>query len=234
MTLLERIQSLQLRAVAADDETKIKTRVGEFTTLRDQISAATSSARRVEMGRKELLTFGYTEDGDAQSRASVIRVVEDLIEAAKTLSVEARIDAIRLSTRTVVDFFGKSQKWVEDNWRVALQSGQPEVDVDLLGALEHGGVDVESIRHDIDQAEDVLFSLRNRSIPETGDYARLVRAREALSSVGGRISELIDPRIAKVIVRAQSEGVPFTEFTDEVIAGLRQLGILERFRIRLK
>lgn len=233
MTLLERIQNLQLRAVAADDESKIKTRVGEFTTLRDQISAATSSARRVEVGRMELLTVGRTEDGDAQSRAAVLRIVEDLIGAAKTLPVEARIDATRLSTRTVVDFFGKSQKWVEDNWRVALQSGQSEVDDDLLDALEHGGIDVESIRHDIDQAESVLFSLRYRSIPEAGDYARLVHAREALSSVGARISELIDPRIAGVIVRAQTEGVPFTEFTDEVVARLRQLGILDRFRIRL-
>lgn len=234
MTLLERIQTLQLRALAADDESKIKTRVGEFTTLRDQISAATSNALRVEVGRKELLAVGHAENGDAQGRTAVLRIVEDLIEAAKTLPVEARIDATRMSTRTVVDFFGKSQKWVEDNWRVALQAGQPEVDDDLLNALEHGGIDVESIRHDIDQAETVLFSLRFRSIPEAGDYTRLIHAREALRSVGARISELIDPRIAGVIVRAQSEGVPFTEFTDEVIAGLRQLGILERFRIRMK
>ena len=80
----------------------------------------------------------------------------------------------------------------------------------------------------------MLFSLRYRSIPEAGDHAKLLRAREVLNSLGKRIAELIDPRIAGIIVRAQAEGVPFAEFTDEVVAGLRQLGILEQFRISLR
>lgn len=234
MTLLDRIQNLQLRAVAADDETKIKTRVGEFTTLRNQLESASSNATRVAAGRRELCAAGIRQDDPAQGRAPVLGVIEDLITVAKTLPVDAKIDAARLSTRTVVDFFGKTQRWVQDKWQMAVQAEHPEVDDDLLDALEHGGIDVDAIRHDIDQAESVLFSLRYRSIPEADDYARLVRAREVLSSVGGRIAELIDPKIAKVIVRAQADGVPFAEFTDEVVAGLRQLGILERFRVRLK
>jgi hypothetical protein len=234
VTLLDRIQNLQLRAVAADDENKIKTRVGEFTTLRVQLESATSNAARVAVGRGELRAAGIRQDDPAQGRAPVLAIVEDFITAARTLPVDVKIDAARLSTRTVVDFFGKSQKWVEDNWQITLQSGHPEVDDDLLDALEHGGIDVDAIRHDIDQAESVLFSLRYRSIPEAGDHAKLLRAREVLNSLGERIAELIDPRIAGIIVRAQAEGVPFAEFTNEVVAGLRQLGILERFRIRLK
>lgn len=233
MTFLDRIQTLQLRAVAADDETKIKTRVGEFTTLRNQIESAMSNATRVAVGRRELRAAGIRQDDPVQNGASVLAVIEDLTTAAKTLPVDAKVDAARLSTRKVVDFFTNSQKWVQDNWQIA-QAGHPEVDDDLLDALEDGGIDVSDIRHDIDQAESVLFSLRYRSIPDAGDHARLVHAREVLSSVGERIADLIDPRIAGVIVRAQTDGVPFTEFTDDIVAGLRQLGILERFRIRLK
>ena len=76
--------------------------------------------------------------------------------------------------------------------------------------------------------------LTYRSIPEPGDYGKLLHAREVLRSVGERVSELIDPRIAGIVVRAQADGIPYSEFTDEVVAGLRQLGILERFRIVLK
>ena len=131
MTLLDRIQNLQLRAVAADDENKIKTRVGEFTTLRVQLESATSNAARVAIGRGELRAAGIRQDDPAQGRAPVLAIVEDLITAARTLPVDVKIDAARLGTRTVVDFFGKSQKWVEDNWQITLQSGHPEVDDDL-------------------------------------------------------------------------------------------------------
>lgn len=234
MTLLDRIQNLQLRAAAADDENKIKTRIGEFTTLDKQIESASSNAARVAVGRRQLWAAGIRAYDPVQSRASVLAVVEDFIAAVRTLPVDVKIDAARLSTRTVVDFFNKSQKWVEDNWQTTLQSGHPQVADDLLDALERGGIDVEPIRHDIDQAETVLLSLRHRSIPGEGDYARLIHAREVLGSVGQRIGELIDPQIAGVIVRAQADGVPFAEFTDEVVVGLRQLGILERFRIRLQ
>lgn len=234
MTLLDRIQNLQLRALAADDETKIKSRVGEFTTLRNQLESATSNATRVVAARRELRAAGIRQDDPAQGRAPVLGVVEDLINVARTLPIDAKIDAARLSTRTVVDFFGRTQRWVQDNWQIAVQAALPEVDDDLLSALENAGIDVDAIRHDIIQAESALFSLRYRSLPEEGDYAKLVHAREVLSSVGERIAGLVDPKLAAVILRAQTDGVPFTEFTDEVLDGLRRLGILKRLRVRLK
>lgn len=234
MTLLDRIQNLQLRAVLADDESKIRTRVGEFTTLREQISSATSTATRVAVGRQELFAAGVQQDHLAQRRASALSIVTDLIAATRTLPVDAKIDAIRIGTRTVVEFFRKSEEWVEENWRGIRQSEHPWVDDELLDALEGGGVRVEAIRQDIERANRALLILKYRSIPEAGDYAKLVGARQVLASVGERISELIDPKIAHVVLQAQADGVPYSDFTEEVVGGLRQLGILERFRIVLK
>lgn len=175
MTLLDRIQNLQLRAVAADDKSKIKARVGDFTTLRNQIESAIWNATRMSVGRRELRAAGIRQDDPLQNGASVLAVIEDLTAAARTLSVDEKVDAVRRRARIVVDFFSKSEEWVQDNWQIALQARYPEVDGDLLDALENGGINVSDIRRDIDQAESVLEGYSGAVQNFANRYARLTR-----------------------------------------------------------
>lgn len=234
MTFLEKINQLRLKAVAADDEDKIKSRSGEFTALRERLQGATVNAASVDAGRKELHAAGETQDGYDQDRASALAVIQDLESMVETLSVEAKFDAAKMQGSTIEAHFKRSEKWVVEAWRSYVPKATPAVDDDLLDALEQGGIDVEAIRSDIENATAAWLILRNRSLPEPGDNAKLQRALVTLNSSRKRIRELIDPAIADVVVRAQGDGVPYSEMTPEVILALRELGILERFRIVLK
>jgi hypothetical protein len=234
MTLVDRINQLQLRAAAADNEGKLKSRSGEFTALRERLEAATINAARAEAGRKELQAAGILEDGYEQGRTATLAMVKKLAAAVEALSVEAKFDALNIQGRTVEDHFKNSEKLVAEVWRHYVFSIQPTVDDELLDALEHGGVDVEAIRSDIENAKSVLLMLRNRRLPEAGDIAKLQKALNTLDSSGESIGKLIDPAIADVIVRAQNGGVPYTEMASEIVSGLKNLGILDRFRVVLK
>lgn len=234
MTLLSRIQQLQLRAVAADDEGKIMSRCGEFITLRERLETATNSASRVDIGRRELHSAGILPVGHEQNRASALAGVIDLMAVVENLSVEAKFDAVKMQGSLIEAHFKTSEKLVSDAWRSHLPLATPAVDDELLDALEQGGVDVEAIRSDVEDAETALLMLRNRTLPETGDNAKLQKALDILNTIGKRIGELIDPAIAGLVVRAQGGGVPYSEMTAEVVAALTKLGILDRFRVVLK
>jgi hypothetical protein len=234
MTLVERISQLQLSAAAADDEGKLKSRSGEFTALRERLAAATINAEDAEAGRKELQASGIVEDGNEQSRTASLAIVKEMAAAVESLSVEAKFDALNLQGRNVEQHFKTSEKLVADVWRNYVFSIQPTVDDELLDALERGGVDVETIRSDIEDAKSVLLMLRTRRLPKDGDIAKLQKARSTLNSSGESIGKLIDPAIADVVVRAQNGGVPYTEITSEIVSALKKFGILNRFRVVLK
>jgi hypothetical protein len=234
MTLLDRIHQLQLRAVAADDEDKIRSRSGEFITLRERFATASTTAARVDAGRKELYSTGILQIDYEQNRAIALAVVNDLINFVENLSVEAKFDAVKIQGNSIVAHFKSSEKLVADAWRSHLPSAPPAVDDELLDALEQGGVDVEAIRSDIENAKSTLLTLRNRTLPQLGDNDKLQKALDTLSSSGERIGELIDPAIANLVVRAQGGGVLYSEMTTEVILALTKLGILDRFRVVLK
>jgi hypothetical protein len=234
MTLLDRIHQLQLKAVAADDEDKIKGRSGEFITLRERLETATTNAARADTGRKELESAGIVQDDYEQNRASALAVVKDLIATVENLSVETKFDAVKMQGSAVEAHFKNSETFVVDAWRHHLPPIPPTVDDELLDALEQGGVDVEALRLDIESAKLALLTLSNRTLPEPGDDAKLQKALDTLDSSGERIGKLIDPAIADVVVRAQGGGVPYSEMTPEVISALKKLGILDRFRVVLK
>ncbi|MGY1780307.1 hypothetical protein [Geodermatophilus sp. SYSU D01036] len=234
MTLLDRIYQLQLRAVAADDEEKLRTRAGDFTSLRDRIQNATANASRVILGRAELQTAGIEQGDFEQNRVSALAVVRELMDTVETLAVDARTDAVRMQVGTLVTFFRNSAKWVADSWADALPSEQPAVDEDLLDALEQGGFDVEAIRLEIERAQTALLTLCNKSLPERGDWKHLQEALAVLNSSGERLRYFVDPVIADVVVRAQGDGVPYEELSLEVVAELRRLGILGKFRVVLR
>jgi hypothetical protein len=234
MTLVERIHQLQLRAVAADDQHKIRARAGEFTSLRDRIQRSTSNASRVAVGREELRSAAVTQSDYERNRASALAVVGDLIDAVGSLSVDAKLDAVKIQASTLEAFFRNSANWVAEAWADALPAEQPAVDEDLLNALEQSGLDVEEIRLDIERAQAVLLTLSNKALPERDDWMKLHEALAILSSSGARIGSLVNPAIAVVVVRAQGDGVPYAELTNEVVAELQRLGILDRFRVVLK
>lgn len=234
MTFLEKISQLRLKAVAADDEDRIKSRSGEFTALRERLQSAAANAASVDVGRKELHAAGETQDGYNQDRAFALAVIQELESLVETVSVEAKFDAVKMQGSLIESHFKRSEKWVADSWRSYVPKATPALNDELLDALEQGGIDVEAIRSDIENAAVTLLTLRNRSLPEPGDNAKLQRALDTLNSSGERIGELVDPAIADVIVRAQGGGVPYLDLTPEVILALQKLGILERFRVVLK
>jgi hypothetical protein len=234
MTLLDRIHQLQVTAVAADDEDKIKSRSGEFTTLRERLEAATKNAARTDAGRKELQLAGIVQNDYEQRRTSALDVVKNLIATVQNLSVATKFDAVKTQSSTVEAHFTNSEKLVADAWRRHLPSAPPTVDDELLNALEQGGVNVEAIRSDIASAEMALLMLSSRRLPEQGDNAKLLMSLDTLNSSGARIGKLIDPVIADIVVRAQDGGVPYLEMTPQVISALKKLGILDRFRVVLK
>lgn len=234
MTFVERINQLQLRAAAADDEGKLKSRSGDFTALRERLEAVTINAASAATGLKELQAWGILEDGNEHGRKAALSIVKEMIGAVETLSVEAKFDALNLQGRSVEQYFKTTEKLAADAWRNYVFSIQPAVDDELLDALERGGIDVEAIRSGIEDAKSVLLMLRTRRLPEEGDIAKLQEACTTLNSSGETIGELIDPVIADVIIRAQNGGVMYTEMTFKVVSVLEGLGILNRFRVVLK
>ncbi|MDQ0679677.1 hypothetical protein QFZ30_003059 [Arthrobacter pascens] len=233
MTYLEKIGKLRLNAVAADDENKIKSRSGEFTALRELLQRTTANAASVTAGREELQTAGYTQDGYDQDRALALSVVKDLINTIESLPIETKFDLIKIHGNSVEAHFKNSEKFVTSTWKAYVSSPTSADHDDLLNALEHGGIDVEAIRSDIDNAESALLTLKYRVLPQAGDVAKMRQALDTLNSIGARIGELIDPAIADLVVRAQDGGVPYSEMTSEVIVALEKLGILDRFRVVL-
>ena len=234
MTLVDRIHQLQLRAVAADDDTKIKSRAGEFTALRERLSTVVANAETIRAGRAELLCAGVVQDGYEQNCASALAVVRDLMTTLETLSVETPFDAVKLQSRTVEAHFNNSEAFVAGAWKQYVPGDAPSVDEDLLDALERGGVEVEAIRSDIERARSALVTLSSRAIPKLGDITKLREALDTLNSSAERIGQLIDPAIADLVVRAQGGGVSYAEMTPEVISALTTLGIFDRLRVVLR
>lgn len=233
MMFLEKINNLRLKAVAADDEDKVKSRSGEFTALRELLQYTTANAENVTAGRNELQAAGYAQDGYDQERASALSVVNDLISTIKSLPVETKFDLIKIHGSSIVAHFKNSEKFVTSTWNEFVPALTSAGHDDLLNALEHGGVNVEGIRSDIEKAESALLTLKYRVLPQAGDVAKMRQAVDTLNSIGERIGELIDPAIANLVVRAQADGVPYAEMTPEVIVALQKLGILNRFRVVL-
>lgn len=233
MTLLERINHLRLKALAADDEHKIKTRSGEFVALRERLQNASANAPRVAAGRRELGAIGLAQDDYDQQCAATSAGIQALIATIESLSVESKFDLVKTQGQNVEMHFRNSEKFLANAWRSHLPLYLP-ADDELLDALDQAGVDVEAIRSDIESARLVLLTLRNRTLPQPGDALRLQQAQATLEASKSRIGEVIDPLVADVVVRAQTGEVPFSEMTPQVVSALAKIGILDRFRVVLR
>lgn len=234
MTLLEKIRQLGVNALAVDDEEKIRSRTGDFAALRERLQAMSANATNVAIGWEELRAHGVVQDGIDENQAAALSAVKALIRIVDTLPIEAPLDMVQNQEPTIAKHFRNSEKLLTSAWRTHLPTMLPENDDDLLDALDRGGVNVEAIRSDLENARMTLFALQHRIFPEPGDAQRLQQALSTLNSSKARIGEVVDPAIAALVVRAQDGGVGYSEFTPSVVAALNEIGILERFRVVLK
>jgi hypothetical protein len=234
--LIERVQQLGTAAAATDDEYTIKHRTGELVSLAELVEALTQTARRLGEGVAELRTAGVAIDSGLTEKAKqVAAALHALSGALPAQAVDAPLDGVKRQVRAAQSFVMDLRSFVEEAWAQERAREVPAINEELVSALAQAGIEVEEIRSDIETAQSVLVGLNNRSVPASGDVVKLAAALEALRACGERISRLVEPTLAGVILDAQrATGVSLASFTPEVLAGLARLGILDRFRVRLK
>jgi hypothetical protein len=220
MTLIERVQRLRTAAAVADDENTIKRRTGELITLAEYVE---TSIERVSI------------DADLPQKATqVVATLQALSDSLPDQSVDGPLDETRTRLKSVQTFVKSLRLSVEEAWTTLRSREIPVINEDLVATLARSGIEVEGIRIEIEKAQSVLVILNNSAVPGLGDVAKLSGALETLRSCGERISELVDPTLAKVILNAQGTGMPLSSFAPEVLSGLTRLGILDRFWVRLR
>lgn len=237
MTLLERIQHLRTAAVAADDAHAIKQRTGALVTTAETVENLLKDVRQVAGGMIEFRAAGIFPSGSLPDAATE-KVTSLLRETAASLAaqdVDAPLDSAKAhikQARTLID--GLRQD-VDGAWAKEVSRDIPPINEELVDALAKSGMDIEQLRGEIENARGILSVLRNRAVPQAGDIAKLAAVRESLQSCGEKISRLVAPALAGVIMDALGDsGTPLSSFTPEVITQLAQLGILDRFWVRLK
>lgn len=234
MTLMDRLNALSLRAVAADNENQIKARSGEFVQITEEVKLTTKSAKEVEAARSELRAAGIEQEGYDQLREETVATANDLISTVRSLPVSAKLDTVKSQVKTVERFFSGAERWVEREWKEILAADPPAIDDALLDALQQSGVDVEDIRAEIERGELALLSLRNRRLPRAGDLERLQGALQALDESSKKVGHVVDPIVADVLVESQGEGAPLASLTPPVLSELKRLKILDRFTVVLR
>ncbi|MBL1109383.1 hypothetical protein JK361_33200 [Streptomyces sp. 5-8] len=237
MTLLERIQHLRTAAAAADDAHAIKQRTGALVTAAETVESLLKDVRQVAGGMAELRAVGISPSRDLPD-AATDKVTSLLRETAASLAaqdVDAPLDGVKAHIKQARALIDGLRQAVDGAWAKELSRDTPPINEDLVNALAKSGLDIEQLRAEIENAHGILNVLRNRAVPQVGDVAKLASARESLRSCGERISRLVDPTLARVIMEAQeATGMPLSSITPEVLTQLARLGILDRFWVRLR
>ncbi|MEW2130630.1 hypothetical protein [Streptomyces sp. NPDC005435] len=236
MTLIERVQRLRVAAIAAHDEDKINRRTGELAGQAERVETLIETVQRLRRGVAELRSAHAAFDADLGLRAA--QLAADLHVLAETLpgqDADTPPQALKVHVKAVDGFVKGLRESVEQAWTAERNREVPVINEDLVATLSKSGIDVEEIRIKIEKAHSVLNVLKNLAVPETGDIARLAAALESLQACGKQITALVDPVVARAITGAlEAAGTPLNSFTPEVLAGLSRLGILDRFRVRLR
>ncbi|MDX3106012.1 hypothetical protein [Nonomuraea angiospora] len=233
---MERVQRLRTAAVAADDENTIKRRTGELVDIAQSVESLIETIKRLGNGVAELRTTGVRMNTElAQKAPQVVAMLYALSDSLPNQAVDASLNEAKMQVKAAQGFVNNLRLSVEEAWKAKRSREVPAINDDLITALARSGIEVEEIRIEIERAQGTLAILNNRAIPELGDVERLTRALEILRSCGKRISELVDPTLAQIILNTQeTTGMPLSSFTPEILAGLTRLGILDRFWVRLR
>ncbi|OIJ62871.1 hypothetical protein [Streptomyces mangrovisoli] len=236
MTLIEQVQRLRVAAAAAHDQDKINRRTGELAGQAESVETLIETIQRLSRGVVELRASHAPFDADFAPQAA--QLAADLHVLAETLpsqDADTPPQALKAQVKAADGFVKGLRGSVEQAWTAERNREVPVINEDLVATLSKSGIDVEEIRNEIEKAHGVLNVLNNRAVPEAGDVARLAAALESLRACGKQITALVDPALARVIRGAQeTNGTPLNSFTPEVLAGLSRLGILDRFRVRLR
>jgi hypothetical protein len=234
-SLIERVQDLRVAAAASNDENQIRSRTGDLTTLAERVEQCATAFPRLAAGLGELRRVGIRPASDLVSDATqVVATMGALANTLQSLPLDAPLDGPRAQVKQVESFIKSVNTFVEDAWAELRDRDTSPINETLVEALARSGLNVDDIRNDMTRAQTTLFVLANRKLPESGDVAKLEQARESLRSCGERISKVVDPSLAALILGAQDTlGMPLSRFTSEVLAALHGLGILDRFRVTL-
>ena len=236
MSLLTRVTNLRTAAVAVDDVVHIKTRTGDLRTLSDRLELPAQTLPDLITGLGELTVIDVSLDADTiKDAAEVVAGMRTLASTLPGMPVDAPLDIPKLQVKDVESFTKELRMFVQANWISFRDQELPPINEELLEALAAGGVDVEDVRNELISAQTALMGLKFRDIPGDGDVAKFKGAVEKLRACAERISTLVDPDLAEGILKAQNDkGIPLSWFTPERISALTELGVLDRFQVRLR
>lgn len=236
MSLLSRVSDLRTAAVAVDDVVQIKARTGELRTLIERLGPATESLPQLITALTELAKIDVALDADIIEDANEAHLgMKALAKTLPSLPIDAPLDVPKSHVKAMENFTKELRQFVSANWNIFRDQELPPINEELIEALAAGGIDVEEVRNALIGAQTALTVLKVRDVPGVGDASRFTEAVEKLRACGEQISTLVDPDLAEGILKAQSdEGVPMIWFTSERVVALTELGILDRFLVRLR
>lgn len=234
-TLLGRVTSLRTAALAVDDVVKVKNRTGDLKSLSDRLQGPSNDLPALVTALADLTKVDVTIDVDSlQDAADAIAAARALAISLPGLPIDAALDIPKSQIKVIENLVKKLRAFVEAHWLPYRDQELPPINEDLVEALAAGGVDIEDVRSKLISAQSTINGMKYRDLPQAGDIDRFTRALKTLRACGEEISTLVDPAIADGILMSQTEGVSLTWFTPERIAAVTELGILDRFWVRLK
>jgi hypothetical protein len=236
MSLLSQVRDLRTAAVAVDDVVQIKARTGELRTLMERLGPATESLPQLIASLTELAKIDVALDADMIEDANEAHLgLKALAKSLPSLPIDAPLEVPKSQVKAMENFIKELRQFVSANWRKFREQELAPINEDLIEALAAGGIDVEEVHSSLISAQTTLTVLKAREIPGVGDASKFNEAVEKMRSCGEQISTLVDPDLAEGILKAQSdEGVPMIWFNSERVAALTELGILDRFLVRLR
>jgi len=236
MTLKARVADLRTAAIAADDVVQIQSRTGELRALHTRLSSLVENLPKLVAALSELATIELTLDADVKNDCSeTVSGIQSLAATIESLPINAPLDTSKAQVKAVENLAKELGQFITVHWQGFLGQDIPPINEELIDALADGGVDVENVRQDLNEAQSDIVILKARVYPREGDFARFSAAVEKLHACGEQVSTLVDPDLAEGILKAQSnEGIPVAWFTAGRIAEIEKLGILERFTVRLQ
>lgn len=236
MTLRSTIQDLRAHADAAKDQHRVKVRTGEFAEISARVSQRLTELPKLNTGLAEVMQLDLEMPaGREQEAEQVIEGLRALAAELPRMTMEQSLDLAKASVRSTERYVDRLRAIVSDAWRAHVSQPPPPINHDLIDALARGGVDVEEIREELETARGRLLAITSRTIPDAGDVEKFRAVIEAIQHCGERLGGVVDADVAEGLVGSQrSSGMPLTWFTPERLSKLAALGIVDRFRVRLR
>ncbi|MFC6161140.1 hypothetical protein [Kribbella jiaozuonensis] len=236
MSLRSRIRDLHTSAVVADNEHQVRLRTGQLSDLSDRIATVVQGLSALRVGLAEVRQLNVEIPADLHRAAGhATDGLRSLAAELPDIAVDSDLDAAKVHVSNTERFVSGLRSFVADNWRRHVTQPLPPINRELVDALAESGVDVESIRVALESAQGQLLAIVNRTIPLKGDVDKFRAAFESVRASGDQIGNVVDPDIAKGIVGSQEgAGMPLVWFTPVRLQALSELGIIDRFRVRLQ